>query len=397
MAKHKPKSDPYSTQAQNITTSRYGPEVSALAALLREAQDNRDTSLRQAKTGRQFTVGAVDQARPAINRAYQGAQAAITPAFAQGGGIEAQALTARMGESQALAQYQLQGRRVSAVEGEQAARVQANRDFSSDRAKIGQRATDLARESGAFTASTITDLIGQDAAAQADAAKTAASLGQQERNSQRSAGIDPDTGLPIPGGKLDPKAHPGSTKSPWASQEQHASASDEIARLLKDAKDFKSIGETRADVATTLASGAANIDKPIFTTVQIKKNGKVVGTKQQRVIWKAGEKDPATGKPVDPDKVGTQKTRHVPGVEKAKSQLLLVAALDMAYDGHLSRKTQKLLHDRKLQISQLGDLTTFGEWLKTPEGQAWRKNKRASKIPPQGGPYDANTQFHGHY
>jgi hypothetical protein len=172
MAK-KHKSDPYATQAQNITTSRYGPEVSALAALLRQAQEDRDTSLRQAKSGRQFTVGAVDQARPAINRAFQGAQAAVAPAFAQGGGIEATALNARMGEAQALAQYQLQGRRVSAVEGEQAARVQANRDFTSDRAKIGQRATDLARESGAFTASTITDLIGQDAAAQADANKTA--------------------------------------------------------------------------------------------------------------------------------------------------------------------------------------------------------------------------------
>jgi hypothetical protein len=143
MAK-KHKSDPYSTQAQNITTSRYGPEVSALAALLRQAQEDRDTSLRQAKSGRQFTVGAVDQARPAINRAFQGAQAAVAPAFAQGGGIEANALNARMGEAQALAQYQLQGRRVSAIEGEQAARVQANRDFTS---ATGRRSASAPRTS----------------------------------------------------------------------------------------------------------------------------------------------------------------------------------------------------------------------------------------------------------
>jgi hypothetical protein len=108
------------------------------------------------------------------------------------------------------------------------------------------------------------------------------------------------------------------------------------------------------------------VNKPIYKTVQVKKNGKVVGTKQVRVL--------------NPD--GTQKTRTIPGVEKAKSQLLLVAALDMAYDGHLSRKTQKLLHDRKLQIGQLGDLTTFGEWLKTPEGQEWRR-KQAGRQPLQ--------------
>jgi hypothetical protein len=210
MAK-KHKSDPYSTQAQNITTSRYGPEVSALAALLRQAQEDRDTSLRQAKSGRQFTVGAVDQARPAINRAFQGAQAAVAPAFAQGGGIEATALNARMGEAQALAQYQLQGRRVSAVEGEQAARVQANRDFTSDREKIGQRATDLARESGAFTASTITDLIGQDAAAQADANKTAASLGQSGAQQPALRGHRPGHGPADPRRQARPEGAPQAT------------------------------------------------------------------------------------------------------------------------------------------------------------------------------------------
>jgi hypothetical protein len=91
------------------------PGGSALAALLRDAEDRRDTMLRQAKATRQFSVGAVDQALPQLKQDYKGAQQAVTPAFAGGGGIEAQALQARMAESLAQAQSQLQARRVGAV------------------------------------------------------------------------------------------------------------------------------------------------------------------------------------------------------------------------------------------------------------------------------------------
>jgi hypothetical protein len=41
--------------------------------------------------------------------------------------------------------------------------------------------------------------------------------GQSERNSLRSAGIDPKTGRPIPGGKLDPK-RAGKKGGPTGSQ-----------------------------------------------------------------------------------------------------------------------------------------------------------------------------------
>src|SRR5690349_20052627 len=112
------KRNKYQDQAEALTLTRYGPEISALKALMLQAQEDRDLALRQAKTARQFTVGAVEQADPQVTQAYQGAAKAVAPAFAEGGGVEAQALNARMGEAAALAQTQLANRRVGAIEGE---------------------------------------------------------------------------------------------------------------------------------------------------------------------------------------------------------------------------------------------------------------------------------------
>jgi hypothetical protein len=266
MARRKP--DPYTSQAQALSIVRYNPEVSALAALLRDAEDRRDTALRQARATRQFGVGAIDQALPELKQDYKGASAAVTPAFAGGGGIEAQALQARMAESQAQAKAQLQARRVGAVEGEGAARSAAFRDYASDRAKIGQRAVDLSREEGAFITSTIGDLAGADAKAQADANALGARLTQQERNSLRSAGIDPDTGQPIPNGPLDPNRRTGTAKpnggKGWASQTQQAAASDEIQRLLGEAKDYKTAGQARGVTAQHLLAGAGKSSRPVY-------------------------------------------------------------------------------------------------------------------------------------
>jgi hypothetical protein len=366
MARRKP--DPYTSQAQALSIVRYNPEVSALAALLRDAEDRRDTALRQARATRQFGVGAIDQALPELKQDYKGAAAAVTPAFAGGGGIEAQALQARMAESQAQAKAQLQARRVGAVEGEGAARSAAFRDYASDRAKIGQRAVDLSREEGAFITSTIGDLAGADAKAQADANALGARLTQQERNSLRSAGIDPDTGQPIPNGPLDPNRKTGTAKpnggKGWASQTQQAAASDEIQRLLGEAKDYKTAGQARGVTAQHLLAGADKVSRPVYDTVPIKDAaGNVVGHKQVKRL--------------NPD--GTPVTHDDPGFKSAKSQLLASAALDMAYDGHLSRRNEKLLHARGIQLKPLG-LVTYGEWLKK------NRRTRAQATNPHGVP-----------
>lgn len=338
----------YRQQAADLSLVRFGPEISALTALLRDAQSTRDTRLRQAVNARDAGVSAALSAIPAVHQAYAGAAGQVTPAFVNGGGIEASALQARMGESEALATSQLQDRRVAAVQGAGAARGQILREYAQDTGKIYDRARDLKRESGAFKSSTIMDLLGADAKAAADVARQTRDLTQSERNSIRSSGQDPDKPLPgggyapIPGGRLDPKAK--NTKK-WATPTQQAAASDTLGVAFTEAKSLiaDSPGITRQKAATLLLQGADDIpDKeiPVY--------------------------DPVTGKKrIDP-KTGLAVTKTVPGVKgvkQIKSQLLVSAALDLAFDGHLSRRTQDLLHKRGIKINPLG-VRTYGDFLK---------------------------------
>lgn len=354
----KKKTDPYAESAANQSILRFGGQESVLSQLLRDAEDRRDTALRQATSGRQYTVGSVDQALPAVTQAYTSANAAIAPSFAQAGGTEAQALAARMQEAQAQARTQLQGRRVSAFEGEGAARTQAQRDYTSDRGKVLASALDLAQQKGAFTTETIKDLMGADATAKSDAAKTAATLTQQERNSIRSSGFDPDQPLagggyvPLPGGKADPKGKPNAGHG-WASDTAQGAAADTVQNALKWARTLKSGKVSRADAAAALLTGADEQTADVIDP-----------TTNKRAVWKAGEVDPSTGQKVDPSLVNTPKKRTIQtALPQIDSQLYLSAALDMAYDGHLSTRNQKLLHARGIKLEPLG-LVTAGDWKK---------------------------------
>jgi hypothetical protein len=356
------KTDPYLEQAGAQALVRFGPEMSALRQLLAQASQSYEDRVRQAKTGRQFTVGAVDAAGPAVQQAYAGAHQAVSPAFQSQGGVEHSALNARMAESQALAKSQLAARRTSAIEGEGAQMAQALRDRNREQSQIGGRGLDLVREMGAFTSATAGELAAGDAASQAEAAWRSAQLGQQERNSIRSAGFDPDTGLPLPGGKADPKKEKG---EPWATPEAQGNAADEFDSLRGFAATLRGAGVSRRDAARALQSGRDESEVPVYRTVPNASGG----TKQEKVL----------------NADGTPKMKKVSGIPKAKSQLILTAALDQAYDEHLSRRTQRLLHQRRIKIKPLG-ATTFGEWLKTPAGRAWQRSQRSGGRSASGTP-----------
>jgi hypothetical protein len=224
----------YRRQASALSLVRYGPELSALTALLRQAQQTRNESIASARTGAASIQSAVDLARPDVRRVYTGAQKianaqnAITapnlaslPAgnpFTAAASIEQSGLQGRLAESRASTLSELDQRRVGAAAGYASERRQANRELRKTGQQVGQRYQDLARERGAFEASTITDLRGAAAKTRADTQELVARLTQQERNSLRSAGTDPDTLKPIPFGPQDPKAPKNQPKVPKTSK-----------------------------------------------------------------------------------------------------------------------------------------------------------------------------------
>lgn len=362
----KAKQSPYVTQAQDQALVRFGPERSALVALLQQAAQDRDTAVSSARSTSDLVRNAVDQARPGVAQAYNAAiktaaaQQAIaapqlTPGspFAQAAAIEASGLNSRLAETQANETAGLSQRRIQAAEGAAYAQTAANRQYAQSRQQITQRAADLGDEEGAFTASTATDLATADAKSQAQSDEASARIRQQERDSQRSAGIDPDTLQPIPGGKLDPSTK--ASKKKWATSTAQAAASDQIQQARNEIAGIKD-GFSRGEAASLILTGAPASSKKVYEP--IKQGNRTI---QRPVLWKAGDKQ--NGRPIDPSLIGTQKTIDIPATPQIKSQLLLSAALDMEYDGHLSRRNQQLLHARGIKLAPLG-LLTYQQWLK---------------------------------
>jgi hypothetical protein len=79
MAKGVPKR--YRQQASDLTLIRYGPEVSALTALMRQAQSDRTDRIRTARSTASLIQNAVDQARPQIASLYAKAGPAAQAAY----------------------------------------------------------------------------------------------------------------------------------------------------------------------------------------------------------------------------------------------------------------------------------------------------------------------------
>lgn len=372
MARRHPNNS-FQRQAADLTLVRYGPELSALTTLLRQAQQDRNQTIRTARSTAGLIQSSVDQARPDVRHVYTAAgrtaakaQRIAAPAlaglpagspFAAAAALEQSGLKGRLAESRAASLSDLDRRRVAAGEGAAYAQQAARREYSQTRGQIGQRAQDLSREEGAFAASTMMDLIAQRAQSRQEANRLAAQLTNSRGNALISAGLMPRFdkhgnligAAPIPGGRLDPNAPQNQPKpakpQPWASQPQQSKAGDTIHAALTEAQTLKHAGWTRQEALNDILNGVPDRPgKPIYRT--IKTPGKP--DRQVRVL--------------NPD--GTPKmTQPVPGIKAINEQLYVQAALDLAYEGHLSRRTQNLLRARRVRIGPLG-VTTYGQWLK---------------------------------
>lgn len=335
-------------QATADAIVRFGPELSALGALRDQALSEASTSIAAARSSGRHLQNVIGHARPQVRQAYGQAlstaqqQSAVDasavaslPAdspLRAAAMLEQTGLAGRLGASQAAALTDLSQRSVAAQEGTRSAVSQARSKLASDLAKVLGREQSLAQERGAFTATDAARLL-SDYQTQQQALKIAqgrestqlkianARNRQSERNSIRSAGVDPNTGKPLPGRtRGGVKLKPGSTSSTAIVGEAAS-----LARTLKAA------GHSRGEVAATLRLGQK--PQPVYETVK----GATPGTtKQQRAL--------------NPD--GSPKmTASVPQV---KDDLLLKVALDLAYNGYISKGTRNALNRRGLRADSFG-------------------------------------------
>lgn len=369
--KHKRRSR-WMSEAALQALVRFGPEESGLKAAQREAAGAYKTTVRQADATSAGIRYAIDDVRPDVQTSYdaaglQAARAAHVADDSLGAGVpdslkaaigaERAGFTSRLGESRAQALTELDTRKVQAVEGAGFAKSNARRELASTLTKLFERRQDLRREKGAFTVAT----AGQLKTAAQDRADTIANQeagrGQQERNSLRSAGIDPDTGKAIPNGKLDPKANPKKRTAagggPLLSPDKHLEWSTAIDEIVSAASPYK--GKlSRHAIVVKLAKGR---DKQ---TVLVDRNG-----------------NPLPEGLSGPEKVKAGAHKVTLGAKKAyKPDLRMSAALDVALAGHLSQTTQKRLHAAGFSVHDLG-LPTYGSFRAQQKKRARARNKAA--------------------
>lgn len=364
MARHKRqpvvRPNPFVTKAQQLAVLKYGPEISGIAGLQRQAQQDYRTMVQNAQGSRKATQAAIDRATPQIDQAYQGAAqqlgningivdqdlSKIGPVSGQSAALQQAIQLERQNASSGLATLQgaanqsLQQQGIDAVTGQRAAVKAAKQQRSDTYGQLLNRLSDLATERGTFVSQTAQDLASAQSAAAAKAASEAADRSEKlleariaartsransqrtAENSQRSsqatikaarirAGASRDTAEIRAAQKAGlPKGVKPATPS------QQGGFQDEVGKAVQYAKQFRNDGRKRPDSASLLLKGrnSQTISRPV--------NGQV----QKVTIPK------------------------VPSFD----QLAASVALDLAYDGRVSNANVRKLRQRGYNVKGFG-------------------------------------------
>lgn len=409
MAKRKSR---FISEAAQQALVRFGPELSGLRELQRQAEKNFSTGVQTARVSGAAIGAAIDEAAPQVARIYDRAgldQArvahtlvgqdlaglgGVANSIKAGASLEAGAMAGRLGEARANALTELQTRGVQAREGEGFAVKKARDEFVEAIGQVLRRKQDVRREKGAFTSATAGDL--REASRDRALRLHIEQLGndQSEENSWRSAGYTGDPakgGKPIPGGPADmndprdkPKGRRGATGEKLATGEQHEKRSSYIAELRTEVseavEDLKASGfkgdkkALRRAVARELQT-----ERPSRTTwVKKDKGGKILETRDAQ----PGDREMRAG---DWQRVDD------PGSKARPADVWMTAALDSTLDGHLAPKTQERLQGRysvrDLGFGEGGDYgLTAGEYRRKNRGSYRGPGKSVRGRGPQGLP-----------
>lgn len=337
------------TQAQAEALVRYQPQLDQLKALLGQAQDTYHGEVSAANTGRDVVQSAVSRVAPALHSLTQGlglgaAQRGVTltDELAKLGpvadSIKAAALAEGTGAANRLAasdlfnMADLSQRYVSAAQGAEYAKQHARGQLHSDAAKIADQINSVLGQQGAFTASTLESLTNAQlqrelqnriSIRQSRTTRRGQTLSHNDRVASRretarhhraqeqAAGRNGDgtgSALGPRAPKFTPKFH---VKVRTA--DAHAAVRDGIDSAAAFARDYKQQGVARSTVAKWLTEGRA------AQTVEV--DGKKV---------------------------------KVPGIPRASSTLAAGIALDLAYDGHISRAHAEELWRRGILLRGVG-------------------------------------------
>lgn len=269
------------SRAQNDATVRYGPEVSALGQLLRQAQQDYEqgvTAARNSSRGVQQTIGQTipqmahvyGEAQQAAGRARSGQVADFAALGPAADRFKAAAIQERQGQisrtglerAQAVGGLQQQLVQTRAGEGAQINNLQNVRNRAVG--TVRDRLVDLSREQGAFTQGRVDDLI-QEAVGQKAAQQAAAQAAQDKADARATQlithHINPATGTYDPALAPPPKpVKPAAKKKPQygvgsLSQPQESAIIDKVSNARSWIETLSDAGWKSGDIRKVLATG----------------------------------------------------------------------------------------------------------------------------------------------
>jgi hypothetical protein len=359
---------PFYDQAQTQSELRYGAQESALGSVLAQlVRDYGRQSQAQHSAG-QSVLGALSGASAGLEKVYT--DAGLTPALrAQiSESPTGQRLAGELASGQASIQDQTRGAQM----GQQYIQQRLGEQYQDDVGQVSDQSVAMAKERGLFTSSLLDQLISGDRASRsaANAAAREATRAEQQKALDRATqtgnaligqGITPiigddgsvSLGNPLPGGKADPNApanKPKGSKPNRATNTERSGFGTDFSRALGLAKNAIEKPEDRKSKA--LRSQTA---RNILDGFEASGGETIYDTNKK---GKDGLPNPNYGKPLLNADGTEQKTEKFTAVEKVANQVAVQAALDIAFDGALSRETVRKLHDLGIKTTDLGNLPT---------------------------------------
>lgn len=330
------------SQAQAQSLVRYQPQLDALKGLMGQAEANFAAKVNEANAGQQAIQGSVARVAPALHKMVGGlgldASARgidLTSDVAALGNVansikaatlmESTGAANRLAQSDAFNMADLGNRYVQAAQGAVFAKKAARSGLESDVAKVAEQMQSVLGQKGAFQAATIESLT-----------NAAAARALQNRISIRSA-------------RTTRRGQNISDANADAALEETKRKNREAERIAQ-AKAVESGPQTTPKFGTKVRTAGEHatvrdgIDSAKSFALQYKKSG----TSRATVAKWLTQGRAAQTREVDGKKV------KVPGIPKSSSPLAARIALDLAYDGHISRKNMEELWRRGITLRGVG-------------------------------------------
>jgi hypothetical protein len=343
------------TIAQAEGDVRYGPQVSQIRDLYQQAANQRVSDINAAKQNATSAIAFARAARPEVNAIYKRganvekvAATDVANAFAPlsagadpfraAAARETQGAKTRMEEARTAARQELVDRATASKAGQGFAINQARQEYGAAKSTLGQKLQDILGQRGSYISGRLGTLANQRAA---------------EDLKVRLAKMGDATTRDIAAAKIEATAEEG--------------AANRKAKGTTKTKSGSGSGGGGGQTPKQRGDFADQVNAAISLARQMKQ----ANTKQdRRAVGDSLLKGRVTPKGGDPNKDAYPKF----------GQLALTTALDMVYDKHVARPTAAALHTRGINVADIPNVRSYGQWINTPDGRRWRAAQRAPKV-----------------